>query len=188
MQRVVACTVTMCDDVNVYYLDQWRSSDSSTDVNIMIHNFREGHMTLLTHALHRAPSVSLETWSGELQYLFDRAVTRHCWTQHATTIVNNDIAREDAVRFRHLTAAHGRARLRDALSGACGKTRPFSRTVVGVAARCEWSCSQLCFERSERVVSSQTTTSTPGVVMGPKTAQKKLLMNRFTSRTPPASG
>ena len=50
-----------------YYLDlQWRSSDFSTDVNIMVHNFREGHMTLLlTHALHRAPSVSLETWSGE---------------------------------------------------------------------------------------------------------------------------
>ena len=110
MQRVVACTVTMCDDVNVYYLDQWRSSDSSTDVNIMIHNFREGHMTLLTHALHRAPSVSLETWSGELQCLFDRAVTRRCWTQHATTIVNNDIAREDAARFRHETAARWCAR------------------------------------------------------------------------------
>ena len=110
MQRVVACTVTMCNDVNVYYLDQWRSSDSSTDVNIMIHNFREGHMTLLTHALHRAPSVSLETWSGELQYLFDRAVTRRCWTQHATTIVNNDIAREDAARFRHETAARWCAR------------------------------------------------------------------------------
>ena len=110
MQRVVACTVTMCDDVNVYYLDQWRSSDSSTDINITIYSFREGHMTLLTHALHRAPSVSLETWSGELQYLFDRAVTRRCWTQHATTIVNNDIAREDAVRFRHETAARWCAR------------------------------------------------------------------------------
>ena len=52
--------------------------------------------------------------------------------------------------------------------------RPHNRRVVVeplfqalsavVAARCEWSCSQLRFERSERVVSSQITTSTPGMV------------------------
>ena len=34
MQRVVACTVTMCADVCVHKLDQWRSSSSSTDISI----------------------------------------------------------------------------------------------------------------------------------------------------------
>ena len=47
------------------------------------------------------------------------------------------------------------------------------------------SCSQLRFERSARVLSPQITTSTPGVVMEPKAAQKKRLLGRFTSRTRP---
>ena len=34
MQRVVACTVTMCADVCGHKLDQWRSSSSSTDISI----------------------------------------------------------------------------------------------------------------------------------------------------------
>ena len=57
------------------------------------------------------------------------------------------------------------------------------RGSAAVAARCEFSCPQLRFERSERVVSSQTTASTPRVVMGPKDAQQKLFLSRFTSRT-----
>ena len=53
----------MCADVLVYNLDQWRSSDSSTDISITIFHFREGQLTLLTHILHRALSASSETWS-----------------------------------------------------------------------------------------------------------------------------
>ena len=75
---------------------------------------------LPTGSPHRTICIDLETlWTLEvrvlerrapIEYLFDRAVTRRCWTQHATTIVNNDIAREDAVRFRHETAARWCAR------------------------------------------------------------------------------
>ena len=90
MQRVVACTVTMCDDVNVYYLDQWRSSDSSTDINITIFNFKEGQLTLLTHVLHRAPSASSETWSGSCQVLFDCAAgSRDRDVRHDSYIIND---------------------------------------------------------------------------------------------------
>ena len=64
MQRVAACTVTTCADVCVYKLDQWRSSNSSTDISATHFNFKEGQMTLLTHVLHRASSASSETWSG----------------------------------------------------------------------------------------------------------------------------
>ena len=53
------CTVTMCADVCVHKLDQWRSSDSSTDISITLLDFKEGHTTLLAHALHWAPSASL---------------------------------------------------------------------------------------------------------------------------------
>ena len=74
-------------------------------------------MTLLAHALHRVPSASSETWSGSCSLLFDRAAGSRDCLQDASTIINYDIAREDAVRLRDLTAAHGRARLRDALSG-----------------------------------------------------------------------
>ena len=62
MQRVVACTVTMCADVCEHKLDQWRSSSSSTDISITTFDFKEGQLTLLTHALHRAPSASSETY------------------------------------------------------------------------------------------------------------------------------
>ena len=41
------CTVTMCADVCVHKLDQWRSSDSSTDISITLLDFKEGHTTLL---------------------------------------------------------------------------------------------------------------------------------------------
>ena len=107
MQRVVACTVAMCSDVFVHNLDQWRSSDSSTDISITIFNFKEGHTTLLTHALHRAPAACSETWSGRCSFLFRRAARRRDCVQGASTIIKYDIAREDAVRFRHLTAAQG---------------------------------------------------------------------------------
>ena len=107
----------MCADVLVYNLDQWRSSDSSTDISITLFDFKEGHMTLLAHALHRVPSASSETWSGSCSLLFDRAAGSRDCLQDASTIINYDIAREDAVRLRDLTAAHGRARLRDALCG-----------------------------------------------------------------------
>ena len=86
-------------------------------------------MTLLTHALHRAPSASSETWSGGCSFLFDRAASRRDCLPNASAIINYDIAREDAVKFRHLRAAHGCALLRDALSGACGKSGHVSRTV-----------------------------------------------------------
>ena len=129
MQRVVACTVTMCADVCVSKLDQWRSSDSSTDINITLFDFKEGHTTLLTHALHQAPSACCETWSGCCSLFLERAAGSRDYAQHARSIVNYEIAREDAVRFRRLTAAHGCARLRDALSGACGKSGHVSRTV-----------------------------------------------------------
>ena len=128
-KRVVACTVTMCADVCVYRLDQWRSSDSSTDISITIFNFKEEKETLLTRALHRAPSASSETWSGGCSFLFERAASRRDCLLNASAIINYDIAREDAVKFRHLRAAHGCALLRDALSGACGKSGHVSRTV-----------------------------------------------------------
>ena len=64
MQRVVACTVTMCADVCVHKLDQWRSSSSSTDISITIFDFKEGQLTHLTHALHRTVNACSETWSG----------------------------------------------------------------------------------------------------------------------------
>ena len=101
------CTVIMCADVLVYNLDQWRSSDSSTDINITLFDFKEGHMTLLSHALHWAPSTCSETWSGRCSLLFCRAARRRDCVQGASTIIKYDIAREDAVRFRHLTAAQG---------------------------------------------------------------------------------
>ena len=41
----------------------------------------------------------------------------------------------------------------------------FPELLGGVPHRCEFSCSQLRFERSERFVSSQIATSRPGVVM-----------------------
>ena len=97
----------MCADVLVYNLDQWRSSDSSTDINITLFDFKEGHMTLLSHALHWAPSTCSETWSGRCSLLFCRAARRRDCVQGASTIIKYDIAREDAVRFRHLTAAQG---------------------------------------------------------------------------------
>ena len=109
-QRVVACTVTMCADVCEHKLDQWRSSSSSTDISITTFDFKEGQLTLLTHALHRAPSASSETWSGGCSLLFERAAGSRDCLQYASTIINNDIAREDAVRFRHQTAARWCAR------------------------------------------------------------------------------
>ena len=102
--------MSMCADVLVYNLDQWRSSDSSTDISITLFDFKEGHMTLLAHALHRVPSASSETWSGSCSLLFDRAAGSRDETHDATPIINDDIAREDAVRFRHQTAARWRAR------------------------------------------------------------------------------
>ena len=63
-QRVVACTVTMCADVCEHKLDQRRSSDSSTDIRITHFELKEKKRAFLTHALHRAPSASSETWSG----------------------------------------------------------------------------------------------------------------------------
>ena len=111
--------VTKCADVCVHKLDQWRSSSSSTDISITIFNFKEEKETLLTHALHRAPSASSETWSGGCSFLFERAASRRDCLLNASAVINYDIAREDAVRFRHLRAAHGCALLRDALSGAC---------------------------------------------------------------------
>ena len=110
MQRVVACTVAMCADVFVHNLDQWRSSDSSTDISITIFNFKEGHTTLLTHALHWAPSACCETWSGRCQLFLERAAGSRDYAQHARSVVNYDIAREDAVRNHHQTAARWRAR------------------------------------------------------------------------------
>ena len=59
------------------------------------------------HALHMAPSASSETWSGRCSLLFCRAARRRDCVQGASTIIKYDIAREDAVRFRHLTAAQG---------------------------------------------------------------------------------
>ena len=110
MQRVVACTVTMCADVCEHKLDQWRSSSSSTDISITTFDFKEGQLTLLTHALHRAPSASSETWSGGSSLLFERAAGGRECLKVASAIINNDIAREDAVRFRHQTAARWCAR------------------------------------------------------------------------------
>ena len=104
------CTVIMCADVLVYNLDQWRSSDSSTDISITIFNFKEGHTTLLTHALHWAPSACCETWSGRCQIFLERAAGSRDYAQHARSVVNYDIAREDAVRNHHQTAARWRAR------------------------------------------------------------------------------
>ena len=106
-KRVVACTVTMCADVCEHKLDQWRSSSSSTDISITIFDFKEGQLTLLTHALHRAVNACSETWSGGCSLLFDRAGRRRDCLQDASAIINNDIARKGAVRFRHLTAAQG---------------------------------------------------------------------------------
>ena len=70
-------------------------------------------MTLLAHALHRVPSASSETWSGSCSLLFDRdraAGSRDC-LQDASTIINYDIAREDAVRFRQSDGVAGLASL-----------------------------------------------------------------------------
>ena len=101
----------------------------SSHGRITIFDFKEGQLTLLTHALHQAPSACCETWSGCCSLFLDRAAGSRDYAQHARSIVNYEIAREDAVRFRRLTAAHGCARLRDALSGACGKSGHVSRTV-----------------------------------------------------------
>ena len=109
MQRVVACTVTMCADVCVHKLDQWRSSSSSTDISITSFKLNEGKKALRTHVSHRAPSAFSETWSGGCSILFERTAGSRDETHHATPIINDDIAREDAVRFRHQTAARWRA-------------------------------------------------------------------------------
>ena len=113
-----ACTVIMCADVLVYNLDQWRSSDSSTDINITIFNFKEGQLTLLTHILHRALSVSSETWSCGCHVLFRRAAVRRDWTHDARAIVKRDGAREDAVQFRLQTAARRCARAAERVCGS----------------------------------------------------------------------
>ena len=52
----------------------------------------------------RAPP---QTWSGRCSFLFRRAARRRDCVQDASAIIKYDIAREDAVRFRHLTAAQG---------------------------------------------------------------------------------
>ena len=44
------------------------------------------------------------------QFSFERAAGSRDETHDATPIINDDIAREDAVRFRHQTAAPWRAR------------------------------------------------------------------------------
>ena len=110
MQRVVACAVTMCADVCEHKLDQRRSSDSSTDISITHFELKEKKRAFPTHALHRAPSASSETWSGGSSLLFERAAGGRECLKVASTIINNDIAREDAVRFRHQTAARWCAR------------------------------------------------------------------------------
>ena len=69
IQRVVACAVTMCADVCEYKLDQRRSSDSSTDISITHFELKEKKRAFLTHALHRAPSASSETWTLERRLL-----------------------------------------------------------------------------------------------------------------------
>ena len=107
MQRVVACTVAMCSDVFVHNLDQWRSSDSSTDINITIFNFKEGQLTLLTHVLHRAPSAPPRPGSGGWRILFDRAARSRDCTYVVTVVINRDVAGKDARRIRHLTASQG---------------------------------------------------------------------------------
>ena len=114
MQRVVACTtqyaVTRCADVCVHKLDQWRSSSSSTDISITSFKLNEGKKALRTHVSHRAPSAFSETWSGGCSILFERTAGSRDETHHATPIINDDIAREDAVRFRHQTAERWCAR------------------------------------------------------------------------------
>ena len=104
------CTVTMCADVCEHKLDQRRSSDSSTDISITHFELKEKKRAFLTHALHRAPSASSETWSGGCSLLFERAPGSRDETHDATPIINDDIAREDAVRFRHQTAERWCAR------------------------------------------------------------------------------
>ena len=120
IQRVVACAVTMCADVCEYKLDQRRSSDSSTDISITHFELKERKKAFLTHALHRAPSASSETWSGGCSLLFERAAGSRDCTLDASPIINDDIAREDAVRFHHQTAARRCVRARSALSRSAG--------------------------------------------------------------------
>ena len=129
MQRVVACTVTMCADVCVHKLDQWRSSSSSTDISITIFDFKEGQLTLLTHALHRAVNACSETWSGGCSLLFERAAGSRDCTLDASPIINDDIAREDAVRFHHQTAARRCARQERAFK-ECGRPSQNQRRVI----------------------------------------------------------
>ena len=129
IQRVVACAVTMCADVFEHKLDQRRSSDSSTD-NIITHfELKEKKRAFLTHALHRAPRASSETWSGGCSLLFERAAGSRDCTLDASPIINDDIAREDAVRFRHQTAARRCARQERAFK-ECGRPCRSERRVI----------------------------------------------------------
>jgi len=105
------CTVTMCADVCVHKLDQWRSSDSSTDISITLLDFKEGHTTLLAHALHWAPSAPRsETWSVGCLLLFDLEAGSRDRLHDMSPIVNNSIAHEDADQCRHETASRWCAR------------------------------------------------------------------------------
>ena len=102
----------MCADVLVYNLDQWRSSDSSTDVNITIFNFKEGQLTLLTHVLHRAPSASSETCrSGRCSFLFRRAARRRDCVQDARLALSSNMTSHVKTRSESIIRRpHGGAR------------------------------------------------------------------------------
>ena len=90
---------------------------------------KEEKKALRTHALHPAPSASSETWSGGCSVLFDRpAGSRDC-TLDASPIINDDIAREDAVRFHHQTAARRCARQERAFK-ECGRPCQSERRVI----------------------------------------------------------
>ena len=93
---------------------QWRSSSSSTDISITTFDFKEGQLTLLTHALHRAPSASSDTWSGGCSLLFERAAGGRECLKVASTIINNDIAREACAA--RVLCSHGAERYSEVLS------------------------------------------------------------------------
>ena len=65
-QRSARVYVTMCADVFIHKMDQWRSARSSTELSIITRNFNSGQLTLLTHELHRAPSARSKAFERQL--------------------------------------------------------------------------------------------------------------------------
>ena len=79
--------VTMCADASMYKMDRWRSSNSSTELNIIIRNWNNGRLSCLTHEPHQAPSARSKAFKRQLLTSLrlrtsgqqtPRQVTRHC--------------------------------------------------------------------------------------------------------------